>query len=118
MVEIDIRDHFTIFTLIKYNVPKNRPILKLFRDHSKFRLNRLKNESRIALAPLSASELTDIDSCVECLTDILKTLYDMCCPERRKQVTEKRLRNPWLTDSLLFDIDRKHALSETISVEL
>lgn len=110
VIEIDITDHFPVFALIKCNLPTRTPTLKSFRDHSRIRLNRLKNESRIALAPLYDSEITDINSSVECFTDILRSSYKKCCPHRTKQVTEKRLRNPWLTDSLLFDIDRKHAL--------
>ena len=43
-------------------------------------------------------------------SDVFYYLYDFHCPVRCKSLSSKRLSKPWITNGLMIDINRKHAL--------
>jgi len=104
-----ITDHFPVFTV--FCAPSNMPcIRKKFRDHSQGCLKRLKREVKVVFEYLGDLLYTDVSSSVDIVEKCLYSLYDSCCPERRKIVSVKCLSKPWLNNELLLDINRKHSL--------
>ena len=108
--EVNLTDHYPVFSILHCdNLPKTSAV-KTFRDHSESCISNLKIETGIILNFLSGALISDLDRGVECFNDILYTLYDRCCPLRSKQLSVSRFSKPWISDSILLDINRKHAL--------
>nr|XP_053634311.1 uncharacterized protein LOC128689840 [Cherax quadricarinatus] len=57
------------------------------------------------------NELETYTNMNECVNNFLKkaqSLFNKHCPQKTKQITAKRLNNPWLTPSILKSIHTKH----------
>ena len=103
-----ITDHYPILTV--FCNARNRPQVIEFRDHSDGCVKRLKNEAGVVFSFLSDSFDYNVDDCAKFFIDTFYSLYNSCCPLRRKNLSINKLSKPWLTESLKISINRKHAL--------
>ena len=106
-----ITDHYPIFATL-HNLLKNSS------SHTKINF-RNHNEDNMALfiervTEFSDSfvevEIDDVNSSCRYFCNKLYDIYDKTFPIKCKLFTNKRLTNPWITDSLLRSIDEKHRL--------
>ena len=104
-----ISDHYPIFVLFEI-FKENEVTIKKFRDHSEGNLELLRNKLVNLDELISIDDDCDIDNITESFCSLIFDLYNECCPVRSKTVTFKRLSKPWLTDSLILSIKRKHAI--------
>ena len=112
VLEVDITDHFPVFTVMEIGAHHKNLMCKIFRDHSDKSIEKLKQMSSNVFSYLSDCFRVDepFDATIESFSGILYELYNKCCPLRKKTTSSVRLTKPWITDSVLLFIDRKHAL--------
>ena len=96
---LDITDYYQIFSIAPINCPQKRIRVK-FRDHSAQNLAKLKFEveqylnNRVQINP-------DVRANTNNFCNNLFVMYSQCCPIKRKEISFKRLRKPWISDMLL-----------------
>ena len=106
VIETNISDHYPVFILIDYVRKNNKINLIEFRDFSLTNKNNFISEiNKISLNDIN---LGDCNKNTSFFIEKLNNIYNKCFPIRRKQVSEKRLKNPWLTSGILNSIDRNH----------
>ena len=59
--------------------------------------------------PLLTATL-DLNSKFDIFYNELDRIYTTCCPTKIKEISEKRLKKPWLSSQLLGDIQNKYEL--------
>jgi len=109
VLDVLITDHYPIFTVLRLS-PIRNSVLKHFRDHSASSLSSLKEDVLTAVELLRSDVSVDVNQRVSSFSETLLSLYDRSCPIRSKIVSRKRFCKPWISDQLLININRKHAL--------
>ena len=107
--EIDISDHFPnfcIFDEILFQTDKDINYIK-FRDYSlKNKGNFIKEINSINWNVVLNSD--NINSNINHFNATLNSVFNKCFPIRKKQITKKRLNNPWLSSGLINSINEGH----------
>ena len=111
VVNVAITDHFPVFISVpvKANCP-NKSFTTKFRDFSPRYFVDFRKDLLDSLSVFNSFDLLSIDDRFEIFANILQSSFDKCFPIRKKVVSFKRFCCPWLTDSLLRCIKRKHTL--------
>ena len=111
VVNVAITDHFPVFISVpvKANCP-NKSFTTKFRDFSPRYFVDFRKVLLDSLSVFNSFDLLSIDDRFEIFANILQSSFDKCFPIRKKVVSFKRFCCPWLTDSLLRCIKRKHTL--------
>ena len=112
----DITDHYPIFLILDLPISSNDKKVNIeFRDFSS------KNERRFSNLLPEVRWLDLINNINESTNNFLhkiESLYKSCFPLLRKQVTVKRLSNPWLTRGILSSIKNKNRLFKLLKSNL
>ena len=107
--EVHISDHYPIFTMIQVtNIPVQQHVY--FRDHSEENVLQLFDKFDTVASTIFNSENMDVEDVSILFANEFYKLYDICCPVKCKTVSKNRIDKPWLTDSIMLTINRKHAL--------
>jgi len=107
---VDISDHFPIFSLVSLPPKSNDGFLKSFRDHSENSLSALRDATAVFTGDFSVGDPGDVDQTVTYFCERLYQIYDECCPIRKKCYSSNRRSKPWISRELIDCIDRKHSL--------
>ena len=81
-----------------------------YRKHTDAQIERLIDEVENFVGIFSAINSNDVYMLVEVFCEKLYDIYDRSFPIVTKTLSEKRIRSPWITRSLLDSIDRKNFL--------
>ena len=110
-IECDISDHHAIFSTIPIvNYSGNEKIELSFRCHSTQNIIKFRHELEINLQLFKLYDHFSIDERFEILLKIILETYQKNCPIKKKTLSLKRIRSPWITNSLLDSIEEKHRL--------
>ena len=111
----DITDHFPIYCGIQMPEPYGNDTFTIrFRDMTSE--NKIKFHNEISQTDWSDISSTPIDSNhqTSLFQNRLFKIFNKCFPLMTKQITLKRLNQPWLTSAILKSIDKKHALYKRV----
>ena len=106
----DITDHYPIFSIIDLPIKTDQQKISIkFRDFS------LKNKNKFleALNIIHWQNLlhdNDINTCTNLFLEKLFSLFNSSFPLMHKEISIKRLNNPWLTSALLKSVKYKNHL--------
>ena len=108
---VDISDHYPviiIFPKLKHKIKASYPVS--FRIHSDE--NYEKFEDSILELCNNFNEYNIFNVSVRCqiFCNKLFKIYDEAFPIKTKHISQSKLKNPWITDSLLLSIKRRHKL--------
>ena len=81
-----------------------------FRDVSGDNCANFRNDLIDSLRCFSSFNLFNIDDRFRIFSNMIYDSFNKCCPIKSKAISQKRFHCPWLTDSLLRSIKRKHNL--------
>jgi len=110
VLDAQITDHSPVFSIINGMVNNRSFTLRKFRDHSQPSLVNLSNRMQEYVDSFSLSGTDDINGkCVEFCENVYR-VYDSCCPIRIKYLSQSRILKPWINNSLIDCIKRKHDL--------
>ena len=110
-IECNISDHHAIFSTIPVeNCSRNEKIELSFRCHSTQNIIKFRHELEINLRLFKLYDHFSIDERFKILMKILLETYQKNCPIKKKILSLKRIRSPWITNSLLDSIEEKHRL--------
>jgi len=113
VLEIDVTDHYPAFTIVPLLLGTDDFIIKRFRDHSDASLRALRDDIEIFVGDCNQTLFREgvcINEAMELFIDGVYAAYDKCCRIRTKRIVYKRNMKPWITDSLIDCIRRKHRL--------
>ena len=100
LIYSDISDHFPIFiTIAGTSVPLNSPNEIKYRLIDEFRIRKFKCVLKNSLHHIFEG-ITDAGAAFDKFFDILDTLYNKYFPIVTKIISNKSLRNPWVTETL------------------
>ena len=109
----NITDHRAVFSTIPIERTRVSDLITIeFRDHSPENLDLLRNDLINELSTFHIFEEFSINDRLIILGSIIEKIYFRCCPIRKKKISRKRICSPWITDSLLNSITRKHWLEK------
>ena len=109
IIKSNISDHFPNFTSFNFKFEKNKPHYIKFRDFSvsnKDKFIKLVSEYKWD----NFIKCEDVNINTNNFVKKLTEFYNISFPLRNKQITEKRIKNGWLTEALLKSIDNSHIL--------
>jgi hypothetical protein len=107
---VGITDHFPVFVMLLDNVDVGPPRIIQFRDHSERNFELFTSKIRDLCDSYVFNSIPTIDTEIERFSNLAYSIYSKCFPINTKQMSQKRLNNPWLTKELLQKIDFKHDL--------
>ena len=108
VIDVDLSDHLPNFTLLNFFKCKS-PIRYInFRDMSLKNKNNFIQDIEVTLNSESFDEV-NVNESMNKFMNILNVLYNKNFPIRKKQLSLKRLNNPWLTKGILESIDKCHS---------
>jgi len=110
VLDIVITDHLPVFAVMNYKGKGGESKLHKFRDHSYPCLLKLGERLSVFTEEFGTSGVDDINVKCEEFCDSIYQIYDSCCPVRMKFLSNDRIMKPWITNSLIDCIDRKHNL--------
>ena len=114
--DVHISDHYPIFAMFENHKNNLNDIVKVqFRDFSVNNLNNFKNEVSITDW---FSDSTNVNLKASLFLDKLNKLYNKCFPIKTKNIGVRRLRRPWLTNSIIKCIHEKHKLYKMVKLSL
>ena len=117
-INCNISDHRAIFASIPLEIPTIREKIKIqFRVHSSENINSLRNELTNELSSFDSYDEFSINDKIIILDTIIKKIYFRCCPLNSKKISSRKLYRPWITDSLLNSIERKHWLEKRSTID-
>lgn len=111
VIECNISDHFITFLMLPIDYKSMEMIEIKFRDHSEACLDKLRHSVQefVVVYNRMCRDL-DYDGKFKLFSEKLYSIYDKCCPIRRKNISFRRLTKPWLTHTIMYKINRKHEL--------
>ena len=105
----NISDHHAIFSTIPINEYSGTEKIEFsFRCHSTQNIINFRQELENNLSFFTLYDDFSIDDKFKILIDIVQKTYEKNCPIKRKILSLKRIRSPWITNSLRMAIDEKH----------
>ena len=108
---IQISDHFPIFISVPNIFLKKSETRRCeFRCHDEKSIEHFKVSTRELLNDFYIHADLPVDIRWSKLCQLLLSAYKKCCPIKVKNVSVKRLNNPWMSDDLHAFINRKHEL--------
>ena len=110
VLQVEISDHFPVFIHIPIVVEKSSGIFCKFRSLTEE--NILNFIFEVYAFVEEFPNVGDINYLTNLLTENLYRIYNNNIPIVSKFVGQKRLKNPWITPSILDAIQRKHRLAE------
>jgi len=113
--DVDITDHYIIFSSVQLPCGGDQFFTKLFRDHSRTSLDAMNVELQRFVPDFdyilaNVQDDVNVDDLVHMFTTQLYGIYNRCCHIRSKRISYNRYLKPWITDNLLSCIRRKHYL--------
>jgi hypothetical protein len=109
VIDAKISDHLPI--VLTMNVRPNHNLHELvFRDHCYENLCKLRNMISAWHNDFNIADDIDVNHTADIFCNTLFSIYNECCPIRRKRISFKRLSKPWLSGNLMRLINRKHEL--------
>lgn len=110
-IELPISDHFPIFVSYSNCFLRDDDLVEIgYRKIDNQRVNTMKSRLSTFCNTFSALQSTNIHDKCKIFCNAIDNIYNDCFPVRRKKISGKRYRCPWLTPSILRCIDRKHRL--------
>ena len=108
--EVIISDHYINFAFLPIEKSTSKKKI-IFRDHSEENIHKMidKLTNFSLFYPLLTATL-DLNSKFDLFYNELDRIYTTCCPTKTKEISEKRLKKPWLSSQLLGDIQNKYEL--------
>ena len=111
----NISDHHAIFSTIPLNdYSGNETVEFSFRCHSTQNIINFRQELEKNLSFFNLYNDFSINERLKILMDIIQNTYEKNCPIKRKILSLKRIRSPWITSSLRIAIDEKHRLLKLV----
>ena len=110
VIDLGVSDHYCTFCKIPFMNDKEIKKNIKFRIHSESNLQNFKNELARALELFHIYESLNIDDQFSIFTNILKNKYEKHCPIKSKTISDKQLKNPWITREIKTILDEKHRL--------
>ena len=111
VIELTVSDHNAIFCSIPFAHNVNRELkLVQFRDHSTHNIEVFKQEIICRLNSFHYYRNFSISDQFEIFNNIINDAYFTSFPIKKKNVSIKRYKSPWMTNSLLNRITDKHRL--------
>ena len=105
----NMSDHHAIFSTIPINeYSGNENIEFSFRCHSTQNIINFRRELEDNLSFFTLYDDFPINERFEIFSDIVRKTYEKNCPIKRKILSLKRIRAPWINNSLRMAIDEKH----------
>ena len=111
-ISCDISDHHAIFSTIPVDFSGNENIEFSFRCHSTENILKFRQELEENLSLFQLYDDFSIDDRFKILMNIVLETYEKNCPIKKKILSLKRIRSPWITNSLINIIEEKHRLLE------
>ena len=114
VITADITDHYPAFIVFPQQCNSSEIVNRYFRCHKPDNLEVLR--CHVSDFANSFRTLDDLESEARTLMfcNRLYEIYDIACPIKLKKISLKRATKPWLDNSLLLSIDRKHQLYREI----
>lgn len=111
-------DHYPTFLIANMDItpPKSKKLS--FRLHSESALDNLTEALHNINWDSEFNNTHDINSLANLFLSKTLSLYNLHCPLLTKQVTDKRLNNPWLTSGILNSINKKHEYEKKVRIGL
>ena len=106
----DFSDHYLIFCVLNISIDRS-PLKKVFRNHSQSNLNLL--NTHLSLLYNSYFEVTglfNVNEKSDYFLDGLWDAYNESCPLKIKSISYKSILRPWITKSIISQINYKHLL--------
>ena len=98
-------DHHAICTYFDINY--ERALVNInFRDYSKRNIEKFENNSSLEFSEFTPGE--DVETMSKDIISFLKKLQEKYFPIKNKQISNKRLRAPWITSDILKCIRKRH----------
>ena len=110
--DVDISDHYPVFIDVNRIPIRNELFSYKFRSLTEGNIQNFINGTQLFLADFAQVSFPDVSSMCNVLCDNLYKIYNQHCPILTKQLSAKRLRNPWISRSLLSCIKHKHILGK------
>jgi len=111
--KLDVTDHYPAFTTLQL-LPSNEDFfVKKFRDHSDASLRLLRSKIEIFVRDcdnLLFRDNVNINEAMKLFLDRVYAIYNQCCPVRCKRIAYRRSMKPWISESLIDCVRRKHSL--------
>ena len=111
VIDLLVSDHHAIFCSYELiNVKHNKTFNLKFRDHSLVCIEKLKIELSDALRNFNVYSGLSSNDRFKIFDNILNRIYVSNCPIKSKIIPIRRLQSPWMSPSLLKNVDEKHRL--------
>ncbi|XP_069189276.1 uncharacterized protein [Procambarus clarkii] len=105
-------DHYPTFLLTNISKPPLESRVIRFRLHNETAIDNFITAADNVNWESELGNIVDINLAVQSFLQKTLSLYNTHCPMLTKQVTTKRLNNPWLTKGILKSINKKHDLEK------
>ena len=110
-ISCNISDHHAIFSTIPVNnYSENENIEFTFRNHSSQNILNFRRELEKKLRFFNLYDSFSIDERFKIFMNTILKSYQNNCPIMKKTISRKRLKSPWINNSLKNCIDEKHRL--------
>ena len=109
-----ITDHYLTFIILPFPRYSNEYVYKSFRSHNPEKMQIFRDRTSDFVDSLMNLDDLGCNVVTELFCNGLFDIYNDVYPVKRKQVSFKRASRPWLTESLLKSIDKKHKLYREI----
>ena len=110
-LECNISDHHAVFCTIPISQLSDEEIVEIsFRNHSAQNILNFRHDLAKKLENFNTYDEFSINDRIKIFTNILQKSYTKCCPLKKKRVSVKSLKAPWISNSIKCAIKEKHRL--------